>query len=528
MLEAPIQSFVPSPHFRKIEPSPTEALTFNVAGALLSLGLNDTDLQVAVSDNIWAFLNTCTRAADSVLSPQAGDPDTLHLDDAIRTVTVAVALVGFLDAASAQADFWKARGRLELVRKVRHVLSDRFLVAVEGALSTIRHSQSQDREVKEWRRLVRHYAASDRPLGALLLQRSFMWLVVSTTSLMVADASILRNIHILDLLMSNGVKAHSDDLKTPDGDLHSMELYSALTTEQMNHVEAGADYVRLTPQQQKLAYAVKSAAMVSYLNCLVLSDEAADIDVLLNWLQESLEDTFQMADEGLASVVLRCMALICHLSPSLAPAVSRMLPRFLVQSSPQRDTVAVASKSLAFVLKFLSKDSIISTLYVLGNVISPETDATFVNGQANGDTELNTVYPGRQSMGSAISLRMNGEQETAVVYENVVQAICDVAAACNDEKITALAQSMLLQKLDKVSPTVDTHIVVGAASLALSSSQLEFRSLLKMYSRMCDVGVVDNKDDLLSAVSLTSLVGCNPLTDAGFTGPHPHLGQLAT
>ncbi|RFU75600.1 phosphatidylinositol 4-kinase [Trichoderma arundinaceum] len=504
ILDIHTQVFVSSPFFRKIEPSPTESLAFHVTAALLSLGNNHHELHDEISDGIWRFTNDCNKVTENVLSPHVGDPENPHLDDAIRTATIALALVGFLDAVSAQVDFWKVDGRLFLIQKVRQLLSEPFLVAVETAISTIRNSLSQDRDVKEWKRHLRHYAASGRPLGAMLLQRSFMWLVLASSSLMVTDGARLRTTHILDILMSkdgniNGASNHSSE-----SDISSIETYTGLAIEQMHYIEAGADFVRLgAHSQQQLAFAVKSAAMITYLNCSLLNEEVADADVLTTWLQEALEDPLQMTDETLASTVLQCLALSCRIAPSFSSTVSRVLPRFLVQTVPQGNTVGVASKSLAYVLKLLSKDAVISTLYTLGNVLSPGSDATITGLQANGtagEANLVPVYVNRHSTGSAISLQMNGEEETAIIYGNVVQAICGIAAACEDEKITALAQSMLLQKLDKVNVSVDTQVIAGAATLALSGGQLEFRSLLKLYSRICHIGVVERKDFLLGSV----------------------------
>src|SRR5689334_23754180 len=59
----------------------------------------------------------------------------------------------------------------------------------------------------------------------------------------------------------------------------------------------------------------------------------------------------------------KSMALLCRVSPSYAINVSRLLPRFIVQSRAKSQMVAVASKSLAFVLQMLSKDAVITTLY---------------------------------------------------------------------------------------------------------------------------------------------------------------------
>ncbi|KAM3546897.1 hypothetical protein ARSEF1564_000210 [Beauveria bassiana] len=505
ILEAHSQTFVPSPFFRKVKPCPTESLSFHVTAALLALGINYNELKETVTDGIWAFTNACSRTTESVLSPRTGDPENLNIDEAIRTLNIAVAILGFLDAAAAQADFWRAGGRLGLIQKAKQLLSEPFLVAVETALSTIRNAHSDDRDVREWKRHLRHYSAAGRPLGAMLLQRSFMWLVLSSTSLMIADGSHLRKKHVLDVLMENGGILPRVDGFSPDADLRSIDLHANIAIDQMNYIEAGADFARLgSPSQQKLAYAVKSAATISFLNCSMLNEDAAEPELLMNWLQQTLDDPQQMSDETLASTTFRCMALLSRISPSFSQTVIRSLPRFIVQDVTNANTGAVAARSLAFVLKKLSKDAVISTLYSLGNVLSPDTQARLVNGHTNGSVDgengLNPVYQRRHSNASTISVNMSGEEEAAIVYRNVVQAICGIATACEDEKITALAQSILLQKLDKVNTIVDVQVIYGAADLALSGGQLEFRSLLKMYNRLGHFGVTEQKEFYSQAV----------------------------
>lgn len=505
ILEAHSQTFVSSPFFRRFNPCPTESLSFHVTAALLALGINYTELKETITDGIWAFTNACSRTTEIVLSPRNADPENLNIDEAIRTLNIAVAILGFLDAASAQSDFWKAGGRLGLIQKVKQLLSEPFLVVVETALSTIRNAHSDDRDVKEWKRHLRQYSAAGRPLGAMLLQRSFMWLVLSSTALMITDGSQLRKQHVLDVLMDNGGIVPRTDNFTAEADLRSIDLHANFAIDQMNYIEAGADFARLgSPSQQKLAYAVKSAAMISFLNCVMLNEDAAEPELLMNWLQQTLEDPQQMSDETLASTTLRSMALLCHMSPSFSQTVIRSLPRFLVQDVAHNGTGIVASKSLAFVLKNLSKDAVISTLYSLGNVLSPETGDRIANGHSDASAEdqngLNPVYPRRHSNASSISVNMKGEEEAAILYSNIVRAICCIAAACQDEKITALAQSILLQKLDRVNAIVDAQVISGAADLALSGGQLEFRSLLKMYNRIGHIGVVDKKQFLSQAV----------------------------
>ncbi|MBE3043409.1 hypothetical protein IMZ48_12730 [Candidatus Bathyarchaeota archaeon] len=207
--------------------------------------------------------------------------------------------------------------------------------------------------------------------------------------------------------------------------------------------------------------------------------------------------------------MLKSMALVARSSPAFSASISRLLPRFIVQSASHPKIVKTASNALASVLRMLSKDSVITTMYTLGNVLSPGPGGEGVNG-ANGDLGADTpalpIYSGRHSTGSSISVQITGDDDTTVVYGNVVQAICGIAEASQDEKITALAQSMLLQKIGKVNSLVDAQIIRGAAALSLKGGQLEFRSLLKMYSRICHVAVAERQEHILVAVSASPML----------------------
>ncbi|KAK0730577.1 hypothetical protein B0H67DRAFT_639064 [Lasiosphaeris hirsuta] len=502
LLDAHIQAFAPSPFFRKIEPSPTESLSYHVTAALLSLGVHHADVQQTVSGNIVIFLNVCAHATESV--SQADEDGPAALEDAIRTATITTALLGFLDAASAQADFWRSGGRLGLINRLRDLLSQPFLVAVESAFSTIRNSHSHDKSIKEWKRWMRHYEDIGKPLGAMLLQRSFMWLLVATTSLLVAEEDVLRRSHVLDIIMSGIGLRRPLTAKSSEADFRSVELYATVAIDQMNYLESSADFDSLSPAKQKLAFAVKACALISYLNASTLNEEAADSEVLMAWLEDTLGDSSSMADEQLASAVLKSLALLCRVSPSYAINVSRLLPRFIVQSGVKSRIVMIASKCLAFVLQMLSKDAVITTLYTLGNVLSPGSQRPTTNG-LNGDSRHNTqdvshIYAGRPSTGSSLSLPTSGEEESAIVQGNVVQAICEIAGACKDEKITGLAQSMLAQKIVKFTSLIDPRIITGASALALTGGQPEFRYLLKRYAAVAHDAVVEDKESILTAV----------------------------
>ncbi|KAK3330292.1 hypothetical protein B0H66DRAFT_55915 [Apodospora peruviana] len=502
LLDSHVQAFALSPFFRKIEPSPTESLSYHVTAALLSLGVHHVEIQQMVADNISSFLRTCAHASESI--SQADDHDPAALEDAVRTATITIALVGFLDAACAQADFWKSGGRLGLITRLRDLLSQPFLIAVEAAFSTIRNSHSRERFIKEWKRWIRHYDEIGRPLGAMLLQRSFMWLLVAATSLLVAEEDALRSAHILDIIMSGNGLRRPLTAKSGEADFRSVETYANVAIDQMNYLESSADFDSLSPAKQKLAFAVKGSALISYLNASTLNEDAADGEILMAWFEDALGDPPSMADEDLASVVLKSMALLCRVSPSYAVNVSRLLPRFIVQNGATSQIITVASKCLAFVLRMLSKDAVITTLYTLGNVLSPGNERQVANG-LNGDSQydgqdFSHVYAGRQSTGSSISFQITGEEDSSVIQGNVVQAICEIAGTCMDDKITGLAQSMLAQKIIKLTSPIDPRIITGAATLALSGGQSEFRYLLKRYAVVAHDAVVENREGVLNAI----------------------------
>ena len=335
-----------------------------------------------------------------------------------------------------------------------------------------------------------------------------MWLLVAGSSLLVADVGALRRSDILDIHMASAAISRPTSPRSEELDFATIETMADIASDEMSLLEDGADYLRLgSTWQQRLAFSVKASALTSYLNCALVNEDAADTDVLMSWLEDTLADSVQMSDETLASVVLRSMALISKISPSFAPDISRLLPRFIVQGGPRSQTISLASSCLAYVLRTLSQDAIITTLYTLGNVLSSSSNADrALAGGVNGDFSLegsvnSTFYNRKQSTGSSISLPMSGEEETAVVYGNVIQAICGIASSCNDPKISALAQSMLVQKINKVNRAIDARIISEAAGLALNGGQLEFRGLLKLYARISQEGVTQNIEILLDAVS---------------------------
>jgi len=225
---------------------------------------------------------------------------------------------------------------------------------------------------------------------------------------------------------------------------------------------------------------------------------------LTTWLDNVLSDPAQTADHDLASTVLKSMAILARLSPQLASSLGRSLPRVIVQANFDNRTTSVAAESLAAVLSLLPQDAIITTLYSLGNIISvaPVADRDIsasptLNGSSR-TTRTAGVYNHQNS--SAISLTPSDVEEPHHVHTTVVETIVSVARNCKDAKITALALSMLVQKVGRSSKAVDTKIITDSAFLGIHSPPGEFRSLLKVYSRLCHDALVTDDAAQVEAV----------------------------
>lgn len=506
LAEAHAQSLAPSPFLRSIEPSPWESLTYQLTSATLAIGITHPSLHDIALSSTDEYLQSCLRAinAGPVVHYEQDIPvDELPVRERLGIATTTVSLLGFLEAASLHIHFYSVSERLKLIGLLQRVLTEGFMVSIEGVFSSIRTADIGAKRFSLWKLWTKRYAASGRPLGAMLLQCGYMKLLVSCSALQIATAQQLREQSMFDLMIQqNG----SGALDYHNQDPTILEVLSDAAVEEMRLLEDGADYLQLgSAWQQRLAFAVKAHTLNTYLNCMVASEDIADSDTLISWLDDTLVDPVQMADDTLASVVLKSMAVIAKLFPAMASSLSRSLPKFIVQGGIKGSTVTTAAQTLAYIFQLLSPDAVITGLYSLGNVLSASSNGDKTVG-ASGIPDrvvINARQDGRlsqHSSASAISLDISSDDETGAAYGNVVRAIVSIATCCQDEKITALAQSMLLQKLGKVSLSVDIHIITEAAVLAQTGGQSELNSLLKLYARISHEGAIQSNSTLLGAV----------------------------
>lgn len=500
--EVHTQLFSRSPYLPEIRPTPWTVLTTQLTQALLILGHRFPSLAPTVSESVKSYVNNWTTSASALASQSSTAEDDEVEDEAQEIAAMAVSLVGFLEAVANNKDFWDPYGRLQLVRSINDALTDAFLIAVEKATSAIRHSTSDDLSARDWKKYLKRYAASGSPVGAMLLQKGFMRLVLSSAACFAAGGRESETLDLDHYLRSPHLDAPESDEISSD----MVEYLVDLVTDQMRVLEDGSDYLQLSSSwQQRLAFSVKAYAIEAYIHCMIIDEDIADAEMMLGWLEDAVSNAVQMADVNLAAVALKGLGITARYMPDAAPTIARIPLRFIVSGTSMPAAVAHAARSLSHILRMLSQDAVITTLYSLGNVLSsqsgnekiphalsPSPDTHARNGSLGSR--------GKRRTASVISLSMSGDEETSVICGNVAHAIVIITTSSNDSRITALALMMMLQKIGRISIVVDARIIEESAGLALRGKEADFRALMRLHSRLHQEAVQQDNPIIFDAV----------------------------
>ncbi|KAL4955055.1 hypothetical protein BDW69DRAFT_161744 [Aspergillus filifer] len=493
------QLFRPSPFLYDIEPSPWEALSYHLSFALLHLGTKYPSLRQDVYSAVDEYLYNCAEAISVLVTTSASLSTENALgspQESVNILAICVSIVGFLEAAAKFSSFWSASEKLRMVDYMRSMFSENFMVAIETASSTVRSAGIWESTLRDWRKYTRRYTTEGRPLGAMLLQEGYMRFIKSCVTSLIGAQNMSDDELLDDYVDGVGIARSHDETE-----IALVNRLTGIIADEIQLLEDGSDYLQVgSPWQQRLAFSVKALALMGYLNCIIISEDTANGDDFLSWLEDTLIDPNQMSCVELATTTLKCLTIISRMSINSASSGSRSLLRFIVEGGIHASAIgSVAAQCLSQVLGVLSQDSVITTLYSLGNVLSPGsgTDKPYP-GQANG--KLDDILQYQQAKNGSIASLSVSETEDNTPYRSIVHAIITIAISCHDEQISALAQSMLLQKIGKLNTTVDGCIIKETAALSITTGQAEFQLLLKFYDRAYRDGVARGYANVVHAV----------------------------
>jgi len=248
---------------------------------MLNIGLKVPSLRPQVVKIVIDTIDTYVHQGQSINRTNTSEDSTLDLENASKTITFSVSLLGLLSALAEKPQVLTVQERASVIQKLRTLYSENFMVAIEGNLSSIRNSHGV--QVKEWKRLLKVYASMGRPLGAMLLQHAFTHYLAASATAMVTPHDFLQGGQVLDYLLQQSPQGLSGYGSGVDGS--SLENLTELLVEVVALLDADADYLQVSSAwQQQLAFSTKASCLVSFLCCSLANEDIADADVLMTWL----------------------------------------------------------------------------------------------------------------------------------------------------------------------------------------------------------------------------------------------------
>ena len=131
------------PSFETFAPSPDESLSHELTRAILAIAVRHPSLHRRVLDTTSRYIGNVHDTAQAITGDLSRASKSSGLDSSrtLDTATLTASLLGFLEAASAFTDFYDPSERLDLLRQIRLILGEAFMLAVEGVFSSIRTSR---------------------------------------------------------------------------------------------------------------------------------------------------------------------------------------------------------------------------------------------------------------------------------------------------------------------------------------------------------------------------------------------------
>lgn len=505
MSECCSQAFSASPLFRKVRPSPWETLAYTLTSAELQVGIQHPAFRRGIVTDMMAFLRSSTALSKNyptVIQSRGLSNSTSGQATHGSIVVLVSSLLGFFQAAQEHVDFWTPEERFEVLHLTHSLLHQRFLLDLESACSTIRSSRISTDNHDNLKLFLNHYDAAGRPLGGLVIQEAFALFVGGCASRLVSLDPSLRTQPVLTGLMASQAPLNAPRLHAP-----LLEKIADISVQEIANVDEESDYVNLGPKTlQRRAQIIKASFLTSYLCCSLADESVADSEPLLSWLEKILEQPQPFTDDTLQCTAMRCLALLAKSSDAVASNLSRTLPRYLTQHQMTENGGTVAAECLLYILRLLPQEAVITTLWGLGNTLSSslkvgkQDPAVYANGGTNGRVVEDT----RRISNISSSSLLPGYQSHKSIRSHsvVVVTFVTIARGFKDPKVTALALSILIQKVGKVSSDLDLEIIKGTARIAANGTAPEFRALLRLYTRLIHEGIAQEKDVTITAVRI--------------------------
>lgn len=543
--KGPTQTFPAFSGVREIEPSPWHVSTRLVTRAILSLGASFPDKLRADAENlILRYLNS---SASRWKDPEVfTDPDVFF--------PLLFSFLGFLEALTQQVYITSYPTLATILARITETISTEMLLQVETTVAQIsadvpappktngngymvdpalangsnpeqsidetiekqafQQAVNGETDISRWQYYIFSYLRAEQQLGAMLLNYYVCSFARAITAKIVNYAvpnavtsfrarnntsSLLNKLisrERLPKLKGTHDNSHPDSAST----IALLTTVSQLAIAQIHSLDEGADYIELaSPERIALAYATKVLALD--IVGVATSYRVLESEVSLSIIRSSILHEHGMSNSRLALAIFKLGAFLCSLDEETSGLLVRYFPHFIAIPSVQPPLVRKCAKALVYGLRNISQDVIVSTIYTLVNIVTVNRDAT-LNLQ-NGRVAQSTIN-NEKSFSTFNDPEGHPDSYTFHVNCNAIAAIVTITLVYDDPQISALAATVLNQKLNVSASDLDREVAFGVAKLASYVPDKEFLSILRSFQNLA-VHAFQTNDKKMRAIVKESL-----------------------
>lgn len=515
------QTFPSFVGIKDVEPSPWQVSTRFLVRAILMIGANFPEK--FGSDAEATVLHYFSFAAH-----KWDDPATFA--DLDSFFPLLFSFQGFLEAIAQQTITTSYDTLEKIITKTTELMSTDLLLKIETTVArtavnaeNTNNQQNGDavneeepqldiqnislESLSRWQFYIFSYLRKEQQLGAMLVNYYICNFSRAITSKIISfhDENVVTSFKLKESALSllNKLLGGEKQENLGVSEISLLETISQFAISQIHSLDEGADYIELaSPERIELAYSTKASALD--IIGVAANYNVVDPVFVVNIIKSSLLYEHGMSHPRFALTIFKLAALLCTMNDEIGGVMVRYLPHFITIQAITPDLVRKCARALVCGLCTISQDVVVSTIYTLINMVTVSRETVYPNGGSQNGTS--------GQVESAYQTDPNDQQYTLHVYRNAISAIVSITTTYDDPQVSALAATVLAQKLGSSSLDMDKEVAYGVSKLAAYVPDKEFLSILRSFQTLAIRSFTNNDRKLRHDVQIALCRLCGTLT----------------
>lgn len=475
LAESCTQSFLSSRTFQLLRPTPWTFLTFNLTSAICKLAVNFPSLYPRAEDSFVYYLDS--------------------LNNGERNITKYFSIAGFLNGFIKNTKFLN----LKFINIINEHLTKEYIVDLESVLANLSEPLYND--------LVSSFEETGFEFSSVYLLCSLQILYREyLKSLLSIDATTSISKYILLIKEKNS----SEKLLLSESVSESLPSIAEFSLSTINFVQTNPErFVSATMSRKNNGFSI----IANSLDCLLLCMETSTIDeeklkeIVFSYLDEvekyidsHSKDVIEIANSDILPFLFYTCAYLSINDNAVGYRLHRVCPIVLSLPLINIDAVKEMAYSIAFSLQYLSQDEIVSTIYVLTNVLLEDSDEKPNHDVRNNKTRSSTLNSEVDSNildeVSEVSIEIQ-----PIVFRNIIETVLEIARQLNDESVNILVTTILSQKIKKQSYDLNILILHGLCGFINFMAKREFLVTVRSFFELSLHSLKHNDEAAIASIN---------------------------